>query len=75
MFLLMSEQARGRPTRSVRATWRPRPPCWWQCWTWSGFWIAIQPDSALKKRIRIGLDFEKTQKNQIWISKLHWLLQ
>jgi len=30
-----------------------------QCWTWSGFRIAIQPDSAIQNRIRIGLDFEK----------------
>jgi len=27
--LLLSEQARGRPTWSARATWRPRSPCWW----------------------------------------------
>jgi len=30
-----------------------------KCWTWSGFRIAIQPDSALQNRIQIGLDFEK----------------
>ena len=30
-----------------------------QCWTWSGFRIAIQPDSAIQNRIRIGLDFKK----------------
>ena len=30
----------------------------YQCWTWSGFRIAIQPDSAIQNRIRIGLDFE-----------------
>jgi len=30
-----------------------------QCWTWSGLLIAIQPDSALQNRIRIGLNFEK----------------
>jgi len=47
----------------------------YQCWTWSGFRIAIQPDSAIQNRIRIGLDFEKTQPDQIWISKLHWSLQ
>ena len=29
MFMLLSEQARGRPTRSVRTTWCPREPCWW----------------------------------------------
>jgi len=46
-----------------------------QCWTWSGFRIAIQPDSAIQNRIRIGLDFEKAQPDQIWISKLRWSLQ
>ena len=30
-----------------------------QCWTWSGFRIAIQPNSAIQNWIRIGLDFEK----------------
>jgi len=25
----ISEQARGRPTWSVGATWCPRAPCWW----------------------------------------------
>jgi len=44
-----------------------------QRWTQSGFRITIQPDSAI--RIRIGLDFEKTQPDQIWISKLRWSLQ
>jgi len=29
MFMLLSEQARGRPTWSVRATWCLRAPCWW----------------------------------------------
>jgi len=29
MFKLLSEEARGRPTCSVQATWRPRAPCWW----------------------------------------------
>jgi len=29
MFMLLSEQARGRLTWSVRATWCPRTPCWW----------------------------------------------
>jgi len=29
----------------------------YQCWTWSGFRIAIQPDSAIHNRIE--LDFEK----------------
>ena len=33
--------------------------CGQQCWTWSGLRIAIQSDSALQNRIRIGLDFEK----------------
>jgi len=33
--------------------------------------IAIQPHSALQNRIRVVLDFEKTQWDQIWISKLH----
>jgi len=28
MFMLLSEQARGRSTSSVRATWCPRAPCW-----------------------------------------------
>jgi len=27
--LLLSEQACGRTTRSLRATWCPRAPCWW----------------------------------------------
>jgi len=30
-----------------------------QCWTWSGLRIAIQPDSEIQNRIRIGQDFEK----------------
>ena len=46
-----------------------------QCWTWSGFRIAIQTDSAIQNRNRVGLDFEKTQPDRIWISKLHWSLQ
>jgi len=29
MFMLLSEQARGWPTTSMRATWCPRAPCWW----------------------------------------------
>jgi len=29
MFMPLSEQARGRPTWSMRATWSPRAPCWW----------------------------------------------
>jgi len=29
VFMLLSEQARGRPTWSVRATWCPQAPCWW----------------------------------------------
>jgi len=29
MFMLLPEQARGRPTRSVRATCCSRAPCWW----------------------------------------------
>ena len=29
-----------------------------QCWTWSRFRIAIQPDSAIQNQIPIGLDFE-----------------
>jgi len=29
MYMLLSEQARGRPMWSVRATWCPRTPCWW----------------------------------------------
>jgi len=30
MFMLLSEQACGRPTLSVWATWCPRAPrCWW----------------------------------------------
>jgi len=29
----------------------------YQCWTWSGFRIAIQPDPAIQNRI--GLDFKK----------------
>jgi len=33
--------------------------CIYQCWTWSGFRIAIQPDSAIQNRIQIGLDLEK----------------
>jgi len=41
----------------------------------TGFRIAIQPDSAIQNRIQIGLDFEKTQPNEIWISKLCWSLQ
>jgi len=52
-------------TSQVRVTY--------QCWTWSGFRIAIQPDSALQNRI--GLDFEKTHPDRIWISNLHWSLQ
>jgi len=39
--------------------WKRSPPAHQQCWTWSGFRIAIQPDSAIQKRIRIGLDSEK----------------
>jgi len=39
-----------------------------QCWIWSGSQIAIQPDSAIQNQIRIGLDFEKTQPDQIWIN-------
>jgi len=31
MFMLLSEQARGQPTWSLWATWRPRAPCWWSC--------------------------------------------
>ena len=46
-----------------------------QFWTWSGFRIAIQPDSAIQNQTRIGLNFEKTQPDQIWTSKLHWSLQ
>ena len=33
-----------------------------QCWTWSGFRITIQPDSAIQGRIRIRLDFEKNYR-------------
>ena len=40
-----------------------------QCWTWSGFRIAIQSDSA------IPIHFEKTSPDQIWISKQRWSLQ
>jgi len=29
MFMLISEQARGRPTWSARVTWCPRALCWW----------------------------------------------
>jgi len=29
MFMLLSEQARGRPTWSVRPTWCPQALCWW----------------------------------------------
>ena len=29
MLILLSEQARGRPTWSVRTIWWPRTPCWW----------------------------------------------
>jgi len=29
MFMLLSEQARGRPTWSMRATWYLRAPGWW----------------------------------------------
>jgi len=29
MFMLLSEQARGWPTWSARATWCPRTPCCW----------------------------------------------
>jgi len=46
-----------------------------QCWTWSGFWIAIQSDSAIQNWIRFGLDLEEAQPDQIWMSKLHWSLQ
>ena len=48
-----------------------------ECWTWSGFRIAIQVDSSIQNRIRIGLDFEKTCPDRIWIfkSKLQWSLQ
>jgi len=31
----------------------------YQVWTWSGFRIAIQPDSAIQNQSRIGLNFEK----------------
>jgi len=37
----------------------------YQCWTWSGFRIAFLPDSAIQNRICVGLDFEKTQPDQI----------
>jgi len=33
--------------------------------------IAIQPDSVIQNRNRIGLDFEKTQPDQSWLSKVH----
>jgi len=46
-----------------------------QCWTWSGFRIAIQPDSAIQNWIRIELDFEKTLPDQMWTSKVRWSLQ
>jgi len=29
MLMLFLEQARGRPTWSLRATWSPREPRWW----------------------------------------------
>jgi len=29
MVMLFLEQASGRPTWSLRATWCPREPCWW----------------------------------------------
>jgi len=29
MFMVLSDQARGQPTRSMRATWCPQTPCWW----------------------------------------------
>jgi len=46
-----------------------------QCWKWSGSRIAIQPDSAIQSWTRIGLDFEKTLPDQIWIIKLRWPMQ
>jgi len=29
MLILFLEQAHGRPTWSLQATWCPRTPCWW----------------------------------------------
>jgi len=29
IFMLFSQQSRGRPTWPLRATWCPRAPCWW----------------------------------------------
>jgi len=37
--------------------------------------IAIQPDSAIQNRILVGLDFEKTRPDRVWISKPRWSLQ
>ena len=49
---------RYSPDPCSSLVWR-RTSCLQQCWTWSGFRIAIQPDSANQNRIRIGLDIEK----------------
>jgi len=32
-LILFLEQARGRPTWSLRVTWCPRAPRWWPCTT------------------------------------------
>jgi len=45
-----------------------------QYWTWSGFRIAIQPDSAIRTGSGSDWILKKTQPDQIWISKLHWSL-
>jgi len=34
-----------------------------------------KPDSAIRNRICIALDLQKTQPGRIWLSKLHWSLK
>jgi len=63
-----------RKNPNIRLDWTPNPDLVHQCWTWSGFRIAIQPDFAIQNWHRIGLYFEITQVDQIWTSKLHWSL-
>jgi len=37
----------------------------YQCWTWTGFRIAIQPDSTIQNGFRVGLEFEKISLDRI----------
>jgi len=39
----------------------------YQCWTWSGFRIAIQTNSAIQNRIRNRTEFGKNPSDQKWI--------